>query len=214
MQTQKTAWKWVLLFCMIFSASCAVPVRKAFEVDKSLPLGKIDGNQFTGIRFPFKVSAPPGWKITTQYPEFMVDLGYDKEGLEYSQVFIFHPDNQSNLQIDFEAADRYTVFNQSMMEALTSSVTEGFMEELETDYGKGLKPEVGPTKPIRLEGVPYAAEKYVVYTVNGVKRKQGWVYAFAQPYQIFILYLVLEKEGKIDYGDVKEILASFEYRLK
>jgi len=33
-------------------------------------------------------------------------------------------------------------------------------------------------------------------------RQQGWVYAFAEPYQIFILYLVLEKDGKNDYGAI------------
>jgi hypothetical protein len=214
MQTKKTAWKWILLFCMVFSAGCAVPVREAFKVDRSLPLGKIEGNQFIGVRFPFKVSAPPGWKITTKYPEFMVDLGYDKEGLEESQVFIFDPDTQSNLQIDFEAADRYTVFNQSMIEGLTTAATGSLIDELEADYGKGLKPKIGPTKPIHLKGVPYAAEKYAVYTLKGVERQQGWVYAFAQPYQIFILYLVLEKEGKIHYGAIKEILDSFEYLPK
>jgi hypothetical protein len=214
MQTKKAAWKWILLFCIIFSAGCAVPVREAFKVDESLPLGKIEGNQFTGIRYPFKVSAPPGWKITTKYPEFMVDLGYDKEGLEESQVFIFDPQTQSNLQIDFEAADRYTVFNQSMMEGLTDAATGILLDELEDEYGKGLKPKVGPTIPIRLKGVPYAAEKYAVYTANGIKRQQGWVYAFAQPYQIFILYLILAKEGKIDYGAIKEILGSFEYLPK
>ena len=214
MQIKKAAWKWILLFFMIFSVGCAIPVREAFKIDRSLPLGKIEGREFAGIRFPFKVSAPPGWRITTKYPEFMVDLGYDKEGLEGSQVFIFNPDTQSSLQIDFEAAGRYSVFNQSMIEGLTTSVTGSFMDELEQDYGKGSKPEIGPTKPIHLKGVPYAAEKYAVYTVKGVKRQQGWIYAFAEPYQIFILYLVLEKGGKSDYGGIKEILDSFEHLPK
>ena len=50
--------------------------------------------------------------------------------------------------------------------------------------------------------------------MKGVKRTQGWVYAFAEPYQIFILYMVLEKEGKNDSEAIKEILDSFEYLPK
>jgi len=61
-----------------------------------------------------------------------------------------------------------------------------------------------------LKGVPYAAKKYATYTLKGVKREQGWVYAFAEPYQIFILYMVLEKEGVNDRQGIKSILDSFE----
>ena len=36
------------------------------------------------------------------------------------------------------------------------------------------------------------------------------MYAFAEPFQIFILYMVLEKEGVNDHQAVKQILDSFE----
>ena len=147
----------ILILILITSGlvGCAgIPVREAVKVDLNAPVGKIEGNQFTGIRFPFKVSAPSGWKITTEYPKFMVDLGYDKEGLEESEVFVYNPDTQSNLQIDFVAADRYSTFDQQWIETLTTAATESLTEELEKDYGKGLKTEVAPTKPIPLKAFP------------------------------------------------------------
>ncbi len=186
-------------------------MREAVKVDMKAPVGKIEGNQFTGIRYPFNVAAPPGWQVTTKYPKFMIDLGYDKEGLESSQVFIFNPVTQSNLQIDFEAADRYSTFDQKSIEALTTAATGSFEEELQKDLGRGAKAEIGPTKPVSLKGVPFAAQKYATYTAKGVQRNQGWIYAFAEPYQIFILYLIMEKEGKNDLEAFKAILDSFEY---
>lgn len=60
-----------------------------------------------------------------------------------------------------------------------------------------------------MKGVPYAAKKYATLTLKGVKQEQGWVYAFAEPYQIFILYMVLEKEGMNDRQGIKSILDSF-----
>jgi hypothetical protein len=38
----------------------------------------------------------------------------------------------------------------------------------------------------------------------------GWVYGFEEPYQIFIIYMVLEKEGYDDLKDIMKILSSFE----
>jgi len=35
-----------------------------------IPAGEIAGNQFTGIRYPFRVSAPSYWKMTTEFPDF------------------------------------------------------------------------------------------------------------------------------------------------
>jgi hypothetical protein len=187
-----------------------VPVREAVKVDLNLPVGKIEENQFTGIRFPFKVSAPPHWKVTIEIPNFMVELGYDKGGLEESEVFIFNPSTQSNLQIDFTPAGRYSVFSQESIEELTSMATGSFKEELEMDYGKEVKAEISPTTPFSLKGVQYAAKKYATYTLKGVKREQGWIYGFSEPYQIFILYMILEKEGINDRQDIKKILDSFE----
>jgi hypothetical protein len=67
---------------------------------------------------------------------------------------------------------------------------------LDKAFGKGvIKPELHPTEPFVLKGVQYAAKKYVTYTLKGQKREAGWIYGFTEPYQIFILYMILEKEG-------------------
>jgi hypothetical protein len=72
-------------------------------------------------------------------------------------------------------------------------------------------PEVSPAEPISLKGVQYAAKKYATYTAKGLKREQGWIYGFTEPYQIFIIYSIFEKEGANDRQDLKKILDSFEY---
>lgn len=211
METKRTAWKWVILLFIVFSVGCAgVPVRDAVQVDLSVPVGKSEGNQFTGIRFPFKVTVPPGWRVTTEYPKFMLDLGYEKEGLQESQVFIFNPATQSNLQIDFTPAGRTSTFDQKTIEWLTTAATGSFQEELQKDYGKNIQVEISPTEPYPLRGVQFAAKKFATYALKGVKREQGWIYAFSEPYQIFILYMVLEKDGPDDRQGIKAILDSFE----
>lgn len=211
MQTKKSLLLFTITLLLVISAGCAgVPVREAVKVDLSLPVGKIEGNQFTGLRYPFKVAAPPNWQVAPEYPKFMLDLGYEKEGLEESQVFILNPTTQSNLQIDFTPAGRYSTFDQPLIEALTTAATGSFKEELQHDYGKDIQVEIGPTEPYSLKGVPFAAKKYAIYTLKGVKREQGWVYAFTEPYQIFILYMVIEKEGVDDRQAIKAILDSFE----
>ena len=202
----------MIVLSLLFLASCAgIPVRDEVKVDLKAPVGKIEGNQFTGIRYPFNVAAPPGWKVSTEYPKFMLDLGYEKDGLEESEVFVYNPETQSNLQIDFVAADRYSTFDQQKIEGLTNAVTGEMQDELKQDLGKDLKTEVGPMERPALKGVPYAAQKHVTYTAKGVKREQGWIYAFAEPYQIFILYMILDKEGKNDPEAFRTILDSFEY---
>lgn len=208
---QKTLFT-ILSLLIIFSlGGCAgVPVREAAKVDLSLPVGKIEGSQFTGIRFPFKISAPPGWKVSTEFPGFMVDLGYEKPGLEESEVFIFNPVTQSNLQVDFTPAGRYAKFSQESIEWLTTSATGSLEDELKQEYGKDLKVEIGPTTPVSLKNVPFAAKKFGTYMLKGVKREQGWVYAFVEPYQIFILYMVIGKDGAKDSEDIQKILNSFE----
>jgi len=206
----------MLLLATITLYGCAgVPVREAVKVDMSLPVGEIEGSQFTGIRYPFKVSAPPGWQMATKYPDFMVALGYDKDGLEESQLFIFNPVTQSNVQIDLEPAGRYTSFSQGLMEGLVSAAgSDSFIEEIEKAYGKETQPVMGPTEAIRLKGVQYAAKKYATYTLKGVKREQGWVYAFSEPYQMFILYMLLDTGGTRDQDALKAIFDSFEYLPK
>ena len=201
----------VIFLSFVLLAGCmGPPVRDTVKVDLSVPVGKIEDNQFVGIRYPFKISSSPGWKVTTEIPSFMESLGYDKEGLQESEVFLYNPSTQSNLQIDFVPAGRYAKFSQESIEWITGAARGSFKEELEKDYGTGIKVEYGPTTPYSLKGVPYAAKKYATYTVKGVKREQGWIYAFAEPYQIFILYMILEKEGSHDREDMKKILDSFE----
>ncbi len=212
MKRRKSFWLWILTLLFLLGAGCAgVPVREAVKVDMSVPVGKIEGDQFTGIRYPFKVSAPPGWRITTEYPKFMLDLGFEKEGLEESQVFIYNPATQSNLQIDFTPAGRHSTFDQKKIEWMTTAATGSFQEEFEKDYGKNIQVEISLTEPYSLKGIPYAAKKYAAYTLKGVKREQGWIYAFSEPYQIFILYMILDKEGANDRQDLKTILNSFEF---
>lgn len=199
----------ILVFVLLMGCDGA-PVREEVKVDRSLPVGKIERNQFVGIRYPFKVSGLPHWKVTTEIPDFMEGLGYARQGLKSSQLFIFNPSTHSNLQIDFQPAGRRAKFSQAMIEALTGMVIEGVISEFKEDYGKDLQVEPDPTEPISLKGVQYAAKKYVTFTLNGVKREQGWIYAFTEPYQIFILYVILEKETTNDRADMKKILDSFE----
>jgi len=77
---------------------------------------------------------------------------------------------------------------------------------------KGNRRCVRPTTPYSLKGVPYAAKKHATFTLKGVKREQGWIYGFSEPYQLFILYIIEEKEGTSnnDREDLKKILDSFE----
>jgi len=210
MATKRSLIGIFLILALLMGCATRLPVREEVKVDLTVPVGKIEQNQFTGIRYPFKVSAPSNWKITTEFPKFMVELGYDKEGLEESEVFIFNPAMQSNIQIDFTPASRYSTFSQEKIETLTTAAAGSFKEELEQDYGKDIKVEIAPTTPFTLKGAFFAAKKYATYTFHGVKREQGWIYAFTEPYQIFILYMLLEKEGSNDRQDMNKILDSFE----
>ena len=204
-----------VIFLVFLIAGCAVaPVRPVLKEDLHVPSGKIEGNQFIGIRYPFNVSAPPNWKMTTEFADFLEDLGYDKPcstDKEQTELYIFNPLTQSNLQIDFSPANPRFVASQGGMEALVSMGASSLKQEWEKE---GVQVETGPTEAITLRGVQYAAKKYVTYNLNGVKREQGWVYGFSEPYQIFILYMILEKEGANDHQDMKKILDSFEVLRK
>ena len=205
----------LLIVTALLYGCAGVPVREAVKVDMTLPVGQIEGSQFTSIRYPFNISAPPGWQMTTKYPDFMVALGYDKDGLEESELFIFNPVPQSNVQIDLEPAGVYTSFSQGFMEGLVSAAgTDSFIDEIEQAYGKEAQPVMASTEAIRLKGVQYAAKKYATYTLKGVKREQGWIYAFSEPYQIFILYMLLDTGGTKDQDALKAIFNSFEYLPK
>ncbi len=203
-----------ILFVFLFG--CAwIPARPTLQENISLPAGKIEGNQFTGIRYTFNVSVPPHWKLTTEFPDFLEQLGYDRPfstDKEQTELYGYNPETKSNINFDFTPAGRYSRFNQKNIELLTSSATESMKAELDKEFGKGVvKPEVHPTEPIFLKGVQYAAKKYATYTAKGLKREQGWIYGFTEPYQIFILYTIFEKEGTSDRQDLKKILDSFEF---
>jgi hypothetical protein len=198
-------------FLFLFFIGCAgIPVREEVKVDMKVAVGKIEGNQFTGLRYPFNVTAPPGWQVSTRYPEFMLKLGFDKEGLEESEVFVFNPVTQSNIQIDFTPAGRYSSFDQEKIQWLTHAAGGSFEDEFRKDYGKNISFEISATEPYPLKGVPFAAQRYTTYTVKGIKREHGWIYAFAEPYQIFIIYVVMDQGGPKDHQDMKAILDSFE----
>jgi hypothetical protein len=198
-------------FLLFFFVGCAgIPVREDVKVDMKVPVGKIEGNQFTGLRYPFNVTAPPGWQVSTQYPEFMLKLGFEKGGLEESEVFVFNPATQSNIQIDFTPAGRYSRFDQEKIQWLTHAAGGSFEGEFQKDYGKNISFEISATEPYPLKGVPFAAKRYTTYTVKGIKREHGWIYAFAEPYQIFIIYVVMDKGEPKDRQDMKAILDSFE----
>ena len=185
--------------------------------DLKIPAGKIEGDQFTGIRYPFRVSVPSHWKMATEFPDFLKEMGYDEPGRfdkEVTELYIFNPSTQSSIQIDFTPASPRARFSQESIEAITTAAAGSFKEELEKDYGKEVRAEIGPTTPFSLKGVQFAAKKYATYTLQGVKREQGWIYGFTEPYQMFILYMILEKEGSSDRQDLTKILDSFEFISK
>jgi len=206
-----------ILFVFLFG--CAyIPARPALQEDISLPAGKTEGNRFTGIRYTFNVSVPPHWKVTTEFPDFLEQLGYDRPfstDKEQTELYAYNPETKSNINFDFTPAGRYSRFNQKNIEMLTSSATESMKAELDKEFGKGaVKPDFYPTAPFSLKGVEYAAKKYATYTARGQKREQGWIYGFTEPYQIFILYSIFEKSGTNDREDLKKILDSFEFIRK
>ena len=199
----------VFLFVFVFSGCAGVAIHDNLKV----PVGTVEGNQFTGIRYRFKVTTPLHWKMVTEFPEFLKELGYDEPGpsdKEVTELYIFNPSTRTTIQIDFTPASSKAKFSQEKMEALVTAATGGFKQELEEEHGKGIEVTVGPTEPVSLKGVQFAAKKYATYTIKGVKREQGWIYGFTEPYQLFILYVLLEKEGSKDHEDMKKILDSFE----
>ena len=210
----------IILFVFLFGCA-GIPVRPALQENISVSPGKIEGNQFTGVRYSFNVSVPPHWKLTTEFPDFLEEMGYDRPfstDKEQTELYAYNSETESNINFDFTPAGRYYRCNQKRIEGLTTSVTGNLTSELEKERGKGVANiEVGPTEPISLKGIQYAAKKYVTYTFKGLKRESGWIYGFTEPYQIFILYSLLEKlekEDANDRQDLKKILDSFEFITK
>jgi hypothetical protein len=203
-----------LIVIFVLLAGCAgVPVRPALKEDLKVPAGRIEGNRFMGIRYPFVVWVPSNWKLTMEFPDFMQKLGYDKPSptdKEQTELYAYNPETKSNIQFDFTPAGPHATFNQEKIEGLVASTTGIFKSEIENDYGKGIEIKVSSTEPLSLKGVPFSAKKYGTYTMKGEQREQGWIYGFSEPYQIFILYMIFEKEGSNDREDLQKILDSFE----
>ncbi len=209
----------MMIIFVIFLFGCAgIPVRPALQENINVSPGKVEGNQFTGIRYTFNVSVPAHWKVTTEFPDFLEQLGYDRPfstDKEQTELYAYNPETKSNINFDFTPTGRYARFNQKRIELLTSMATESLKAELDKEFGKGVvKPDVFPAEPISLKGVKYAAKKYATYTAKGQKREQGWIYGFTEPYQIFIIYSIFEKEMDSDRQDLKKILDSFEFIKK
>jgi len=206
----------MMMFLLVFLFGCAwIPARPALQEDIRAPAGKVEGNRFTGIRYTFNVSVPPHWKVTTEFPDFLEQLGYDRPfstDKEQTELYAYNPETKSNINFDFTPTGRYARFNQKNIEQLTSSATASMQAELDKEFGKGaIKPDFYPTEPFSLKGVQYAAKKYAAYTARGMKREQGWIYGFTEPYQIFIIYSIFERAGFNDREDLKKILDSFEF---
>ncbi len=202
----------LVLTIFIFIIGCAsLPIREEVKEDRSLPVGKIEGNTFEGIRFPFKVSLPSAqWKFSLEIPAFMEELGFKRPGLEESELFIFNPVTKSNIQIDLTPAGRRARFNQRVIEGITATAYNGLVEELKMDHGRDFKIEGSHPAPYPLKGVQYSAHQFVKYQVGDTKTIHGWIYGFTEPYQIFIIYMVIEKEGFDDLNEIQRILDSFE----
>jgi hypothetical protein len=199
-----------LIFLLIIGCA-GIPVRDEVRVNLSLPVGKIEGSIFEGIRYPFKVSLPSSsWKFSVEIPDFMEGLGFKRPGLEESELFLINPATKSNIQIDLTPAGRRARFNQRMIQALTATGAGGLVEELKMEYGRDFPVEVNPVTPYSLKGVQYAAHRFVRYKLGETRVIHGWVYGFSEPYQFFIIYMVLEKEGSKDLEEAKKIIDSFE----
>jgi len=204
-------WGVTVLLILPFVVACALPVRQVYKVDESLPIGRIQADSFLGQRFPFKVKIPPGWQGTTQYPEFLVEQGYGLEGLKATPFFLFNPETKSSIQFDFSPAGRTVRFDQEIIESLTRTAGRSFVSEVHAEHGKGSPIQLSQVKTIRLHGVPYAARQSARLTVKGEPQEQGWIYAFSEPFQIFILYLITGKNQDIDQEALEKALSSFEY---
>ncbi len=200
----------LILFGLLLS-SCAIPVRQLYKVDDSLPIGSIQGDSFVGKRYPFKVKIPAGWDGATRYPDLLVAQGYGVEGLKETPFFLFNPRTQSSIQFDFSPAGRTVRFDQEMIEGLVRMSGRSFVSEVHEEHGKEAPIQLSKVTPVQLKGVPYAARMSGKLTVKGEGREQGWIYAFAEPFQIFILFLITDKDRIRDQEALEQALSSFEY---
>jgi len=153
--------------------------------------------------------------ITTEFPDFMETLGYSRPlptDKEQTEVYAFNPETKTSIQFDVTPAGPNATFDQESIQLLVTAGTDSMKSELAEEHGNNVVDlAVGPTEPVSLKGVPFAAKKHVSYTLGGVRREQGWVYGFSEPYQIFILYMILETEGANDREEINRIIESFRF---
>ena len=153
--------------------------------------------------------------FVSKFPDFLETLGYKRPlpmDKEQTEVYAFNPETKTNLQFDVTPAGPNATFNQEKIQLLVTAGADSLKSELVEENGKNVVGlTIGPTEPASLKGVPYAARKHVSYSLGGVSREQGWVYGFAEPYQIFILYMILEKEGANDREEINRIIESFRF---
>jgi hypothetical protein len=117
---------------------------------------------------------------------------YGKEGLKETPFFLFNPKTQSSIHFDFSPAGRRVRFNQEMIEGLVWMSGRSFVSEVHEEHGKESPIQLRNTTPAQLKGVPYGTRMSAKLAVKGEQREQGWIYAFAEPFQIFILYLIFD----------------------
>ncbi len=204
----------LLLLAVGLGACRPEPVRQPVTLDAAAPVGRVEGQRFTGIRYPFDLSAEgTAWRVDTHYPKFLLEQGYEEEGLLQSQVFAFNPATRSSLQVSLSPAGPYDTFSQKGMEFLVSLATGSMEQELEGEYGKDqFAATHGETQPAQLAGVPYAARNDTRYQAEGKSRENGWIYGFAEPFQIFVLYQLEDPDNAADRAAVDRIISSFRYR--
>ncbi len=80
---------------------------------------------------------PDGWQAVTQYPEFLVEQGYDREGLKATPFFMFNTQTKSSLQVDLSPAGGTVRFSQETIEALVRMSGGGLVSEIHEEHSKG-----------------------------------------------------------------------------
>ena len=91
----------MMIVLLVFLFGCAgIPVRPALQENINASPGKIEGNQYTGIRYLFNVSVPPHWILTTEFPDFLEEMGYDRPfstDKEQTELYAYNSETKSNI---------------------------------------------------------------------------------------------------------------------
>jgi len=119
----------------------------------------------------------------------MIDLGYEKDGLEESEVFssTIPKLNPTCKSILWPLTGIQPSISR-ILEALAKPRDRRDAGRIERGPGARTSRRGGPTERPSLKGVHLCGQKNVTYTAKGVKREQGWIYAFADPTDLYPLY--------------------------